>query len=303
MPRTPRRNVPGFVYHLISRFVDREWFISNDDERTRYVTLLGRALSASDWRCLAFGVMSNHIHLAVVAGEQPLDAWVRRVHAPFANWMNERHDRIGVMFVRGPKDRAVAPHRVRDVIAYIHKNPVRAGVVADPAASSWTSHRAYLGMMAAPSWLHLTEGLTRSGFADRAAFAAWVAGSTAGMPDARRIEPEWQFGEATSRHAPTSHDQLASLAIVHATATELGIPIAQLCSSRKSAVERLGRSIAVHCAAQLGVLGTDIAAALDISQQGESVIRRRSIDSTAIHERITRVLRALAPRETGARSA
>ena len=63
MPRKPRSNQPGVVYHLISRFVEREWFIKEEEEREYYVRLLGRALSESDWRCLAYAVMSNHIHL------------------------------------------------------------------------------------------------------------------------------------------------------------------------------------------------------------------------------------------------
>ena len=67
MPRHPLSFAPGYVYHLISRFVDREWFIQQEEEgarylgfiqqeeeRARYLALLGRAPIASDWRCLAF---------------------------------------------------------------------------------------------------------------------------------------------------------------------------------------------------------------------------------------------------------
>src|SRR5882762_8704116 len=109
MPRRPRQNSPGRVYHLISRFVDRDWFIATESERRVYLELLGRALQTSDWRCLAFAIMSNHIHLAMVAGLQALDRWIRRVHSPFAEWLNQRYDRIGSVFVRGPNDHVVAP--------------------------------------------------------------------------------------------------------------------------------------------------------------------------------------------------
>jgi len=54
MPRLPRFIEPGTVYHLISRFVDREWFIKREDERRTYLRLLGRALLDSDWRCFSF---------------------------------------------------------------------------------------------------------------------------------------------------------------------------------------------------------------------------------------------------------
>src|SRR5262245_8463848 len=123
MPRTPRCIIPGTTYHLISRFVDREWFIRSDEERALYLKLLGRGLADADWRLLAFAVMSNHVHLCAVAGEQPLDSWIRAVHSPFADAMNRAYNRIGVMFVRGPKDIAVDPENVGKVIAYIHNNP------------------------------------------------------------------------------------------------------------------------------------------------------------------------------------
>ena len=48
--RGARFNVPGAVYHVISRFVDRDWFIESEDERSLYLSLLGRALLESDWR-------------------------------------------------------------------------------------------------------------------------------------------------------------------------------------------------------------------------------------------------------------
>ena len=45
--------------------------------------------------------MSNHIHLAAIAGRQALDSWLRPGHAPFADMLNEAHQRIGPVFVRG----------------------------------------------------------------------------------------------------------------------------------------------------------------------------------------------------------
>lgn len=269
MPRRPRRMFAGRVYHLISRFVDREWFISSDIERTTYLGLLSHALSDTDWCCLAYAVMSNHIHMCVVAGEQRLDTWIRRVHSPFADWMNRTHERIGSMFVRGPKDIEVPPERVRDVIAYIHNNPVRAGVVGAAADSSWTSHRAYLGLETKPRWLHVQAGLELGGFDSGIALDAW--GATA--PDA-----EW---EAVVRAAddPVPRPTTAGRAqiIVEAVAEQVGLPLAELRSPRRSPAVLLGREVAVRCATALGVTGKAVADALQMSQQGASSISRRPV--------------------------
>jgi len=135
MPRESRHIVPGTPYHIISRFVDREWFIRSRHERDRYIRLLGLSVEKSDWRLLSFCIMSNHVHLAARAGEESLGDWIRRVHSPFASAMNHEHDRIGPMFVRGPKAFPVAPEAFGSLLAYIHNNPVRAGVCASAGPS------------------------------------------------------------------------------------------------------------------------------------------------------------------------
>jgi REP element-mobilizing transposase RayT len=167
---------PGCVYHFVARFVAKQWFIESEHERHQYLRLLGLSLEVSDWECIAFAVMSNHIHLCMVAGESPLASWARNPHSTFAEWMNERHERIGAVFTRGPSQRAVRLDGVANVIAYIHCNPVRAGVVAHARESTWTSHAAYLDRSKAPSWLRIDKGLELLGIADGTMLDAWVEG-------------------------------------------------------------------------------------------------------------------------------
>src|SRR5678815_1695229 len=127
--RIIRRNHPGVTYHLIARFVENRWFLDTPKARANYLRLLGRALVDTDWVCLAYALMSSHIHLLMIAGHETLKSWILRVHTPFAIWLNEQRERIGPVFTRGPADRAIPAERAAAVIAYIHNNPVRAGVV------------------------------------------------------------------------------------------------------------------------------------------------------------------------------
>ena len=75
---------PGGIYHVISRFVAKEWFMDSDRERKAYRALLEEAFDGTDWRCFAYALMSSHIHLALVAGFAPLASWLRRMHTVFA---------------------------------------------------------------------------------------------------------------------------------------------------------------------------------------------------------------------------
>lgn len=285
MPRQARHIQHGCVYHLISRFVDREWFIQKEQERRDYLTLLGRALTTSDWRCLAYAIMSNHIHLMMLAGAAPLDSWLRRVHSPFADSMNRTYDRIGSMFVRGPKSLLVEASAVGSVLAYIHNNPVRARLVDTAAESSWTSHRAYVGRTAVPRWLDVREGLARAGFDDPAAFDRWVADPAREQFDAVHdikvtndvVEPKREESFAVDPHL-----------LVTVAARELGISVDQLRSHRRSIVEVRGREAVVLCAQRLGLKGVDTARALGVSQQAVSRISGRGIgiESIALGTRV-----------------
>src|SRR5688572_19206874 len=109
MPRLPRHTYPGLLHHVICRFVDRRWLLKSNGEREQYLRLLGRALGKSDWRCVAYCLMSNHLHFGLIGGHMPADSWTRKVNSPFARWLNSRHERLGPVFADRPSIYAVTP--------------------------------------------------------------------------------------------------------------------------------------------------------------------------------------------------
>jgi DNA-binding CsgD family transcriptional regulator len=108
--------------------------------------------------------MDTHTHLGLICGEDALEDWVRRVHSGWAGWMN-RTGRSNGRRTRGPliADRPmtilVPDERAAYLGAYIHNNPVRAKVAVAAEQSSWTSHRAYIGLEAPIPGLDVSRGL------------------------------------------------------------------------------------------------------------------------------------------------
>lgn len=296
--RIARLNIPGILHHLIWRFVDRSWFFTDDDERNAYLTRLGRALEDSDWRCLGYALMSNHVHLALVAGEEPLARWSRRVHTPFARWMNERHSRLGPLFSDRAKDLALASGSTARLLAYIHNNPVRAGVVARAEDSRWTSHRAYLGMSAAPRWLHVAEGMRLGGFASGDELAAFTH-ADAGIVDAaaveaiaRAVKPRGAIVVATpDEHTvplvmrPFARIRPDPRHVVELACTMLGVSPADVRSRNRGPRFVEARRVIVHAGRLVGLTGADLAAVLGVSEQAVSKIARHS-KPPAICERV-----------------
>ena len=298
MARTCRNNLPNVVYHCITRFVDREWFFEDDHERAHYLRLLSRALEHSDWRCVAYALMSNHIHLAMIAGRQPMESWTKATHSPFAHWMNRRHGRLGPVMADRPKDFRILTANVGSVISYIHNNPVRAGVVKRAAESSWTSHQAYLDVAHVPEFLEVGEGLARAGFEDRYVFDEWVdrtpgnafdvalerqgvimrrrgavvLGTPTVLPYEDAREVAWDiFGR------PFVHVRPDPRRVIEVVA-ELGDVASPIIRSRRRIPAACdARRVIAHCAAALGITPSDIASALGISVQAVCAMGRREL--------------------------
>ncbi len=154
MPRSARIHCPDGIFHVISRCHDNQWLLDGDEERARYLDLVGRSQARTDAKVLAWCIMSNHAHLVVQAGEEPLSRLTKPVNTGYAVWKNRKDGRVGKVFSGRPKMLLVEtePYLLK-LVQYVHLNPVRAGLVNRAEESSWSSHQSYTGLCAAPDWL------------------------------------------------------------------------------------------------------------------------------------------------------
>ncbi len=164
MPRAPTEHLPGALLHIISRFVNREIRVTQAAERQSYLERVPAALAASDLLPLCYALMGNHVHWGVRQGHLPRRCFFQRLHGGFARWLNQRQKRLGPLFADRPRQFALEEEGFPFLVAYIHNNPVRAGVVDDAADCDWTSHRAYIGEVPPPPWLDVHAGLSLCGF-------------------------------------------------------------------------------------------------------------------------------------------
>ena len=147
MPRFARLQAPGSVYHLMARFT-HHCYRMTDEARAQY--------------------------LCALAHRDPLCRLILPLHAGFAAWLNRAQGALGPVF--SDRFRSVVCDRERTgvLLAYVHNNPVRATVVAQPEHSDWTSHRAYAGLAPAPPGSPWSRGWNWRAFrARRALMASW----------------------------------------------------------------------------------------------------------------------------------
>jgi len=146
MARKPRLHVPGALYHVIWRGNEKRRVFFDDDDYRRFYALLEEGVSRFGYRVHGFCLMPNHIHLAVQAGKQPLSGPMQNLAFRYTQAINRKHKRSGHLFQGRYQALLVDQDTyLLELVRYIHLNPVRARLVADPADYPWSGHRSYLG--------------------------------------------------------------------------------------------------------------------------------------------------------------
>jgi REP-associated tyrosine transposase len=153
MPRKPRIHYPGALYHVILRGNARQDIFFDDSDRCRFSLLVQEGIERFGHRVLAFCQLTNHVHMAIQVGDIPLSRIMQNLSFRYTRWVNWRRERCGHLFQgRYKAVLADVDTHLLELTAYIHLNPVRAGMVDKPENYPWSSHRAYLGMGPIP-WL------------------------------------------------------------------------------------------------------------------------------------------------------
>jgi len=166
MPQHSRHLTPGSLQHIISRFVDRQWRLSNAADRRVYLRIVDDIASDTDWIFSAFALMSSHTHWATIPGFSTLNYFYHRLHTRYAIYWRKAYDSVGPIFAGRPKNYKTDPDSLLRLVAYIHMNPVRAGIVSAPDESDWSSHVYYMRKKTAPKWLAVEKTLSLLGFDD-----------------------------------------------------------------------------------------------------------------------------------------
>jgi REP element-mobilizing transposase RayT len=145
MPRKLRLEAPG-IYHVGSRGNNKQQ-IFDEIIREMFLSRLCVIARAFEWEVLAWALMSTHFHLVVEVGEPGLARGMQRLNLFLALLSNDRFGRINHC-VGGPywNELLETDEALVGCFAYVYFNPVRAGLVGEPASSTWTSYRASVGL-------------------------------------------------------------------------------------------------------------------------------------------------------------
>ena len=145
VPRKPRVQYPGAIYHIMSRGDRREDIFLDDVDRQDFLKTLAEACQKTGFQVHAYCLMRNHFHLVVQTPDANLVAGMAWLLSAYTIGLNHRHQLFGHVFSGRYKALLVEGKGngyLKSVCDYVHLNPVRAGLLKSEdrlRAYPWTS--------------------------------------------------------------------------------------------------------------------------------------------------------------------
>ncbi|MGA7877628.1 MAG: transposase, partial [Desulfoferrobacter sp.] len=155
MARPLRIEYPGAWYHVMNRGRRGEKIFWSDKDYEMFLAVLKETVAMWNLELSAFCLMSNHYHLLVHIPDGNLARCMRHLNGVYTQRFNRRHKIDGHLF-RG-RYRAVlidADSYLLEVLRYIHRNPLRAGIVEALGNYQWSSHKGYVSRAKRWDWLY-----------------------------------------------------------------------------------------------------------------------------------------------------
>lgn len=142
MARLPRMIIPGQPQHVIVRGNNRSEIFCCDADYRFYLEKLQAACKKHDCRVHAYVLMTNHVHLLITPfTEASLSKTLQMLGRYYVQYFNYCYRRTGTLWEGRYKAALIdSESYLLTCMRYIELNPVRAGMVADPADYPWSSY-------------------------------------------------------------------------------------------------------------------------------------------------------------------
>ena len=285
MPRGPRFDAPGVVHHVIQRGVDRRATFIDDADRHDYLRRLDEILPEERVRCLAWVLMSNHVHLVLQTGDRPLSGAMQRIGTGYSLHFTRRHERVGHLVQNRFRSRPARDDAdAMGLIRYVHRNPLRAHQVESLdqlARHPWCGHGALLGVQAASRFHDTSAALA---FFDAAPHLArerlseWMRAADA--PDALDAAP---VAGVDGEPWTTFLAWRARVCAAH------GVDLRDLTEgSRERAVTNARRRLALDGVNRLGLTAAQVGRAIGATTSGVARAARAAREAGGASERPSR---------------
>jgi len=146
VPRPPRLQIAGGLFHVTTRSPARRAILPNDDARADCLELVKRSCARFSWDCHLYCVMTTHYHLLMTTREENLSRGMQWLNGLYATIFNETYASHGHVFgARFTSVHVTSDAHLLRLVSYIAMNPVGAGACARPVDWKFSSYAALTG--------------------------------------------------------------------------------------------------------------------------------------------------------------
>jgi putative transposase len=154
MPRPPRLQLAGGIYHVTARGNRKQPTFREARDCEQFLATLEAVVVRRRWRCHSYCLMPNHVHLVVETPDPDLSDGMRYLNGSYAQWFNRRHGFQGHLFQgRFHAVLVESDWHLLELARYVVLNPVRARLTRDAGSWRWSSYRASVGDAPVPAFL------------------------------------------------------------------------------------------------------------------------------------------------------
>lgn len=154
MGRAWRIEYEGALYHILSRGNERGDIFFNNTDRGRFLNTIGELSERFEVDIFAYVLMDTHYHLLIKTRRANLSKAMQWFGTTYTRRFNNRHNRSGHLFQGRFKSIIIENDAyLMQLSCYIHRNPLRAGIVKRLVDYRWSSYLAYGYGKSTPDWL------------------------------------------------------------------------------------------------------------------------------------------------------
>lgn len=124
---------------------ERKNVFLSDEDKLRFMETMYETKHGDRFYLHSFCLMDNHIHLMLSEGVEDLSKVMKRITVSYVYYFNKKYKRVGHLFQDRFKSEVVEQDNyVLSLVRYIHRNPVKAGIVQKAEDYRWSSYNSYL---------------------------------------------------------------------------------------------------------------------------------------------------------------
>ena len=154
MGRAWRIEFEGGLYHVLSRGNERRDIFYDDKDRETFLEVIGEMAERYTVDVFALVMMGNHYHLLLRTNHANLSKSMQWLALTYTRRFNNRHFRSGHLLQGRFKSIIVENDAyLMRLSCYIHRNPLRAGMVSRLSDYHWSSYKIYAYGEKPPDWL------------------------------------------------------------------------------------------------------------------------------------------------------